>query len=527
VSKQSKTKKSVKSSSKGNFNLKSLEPILNLIKKISGVFLFVLKYFSLGVHYILEFIFVTIVYTFLKGIVVFFIKFFKKIQTWIIKRYKNSKMYKNKLIKLENERNALISDVEKKNLGRLEKEVTFRYKVKTQEGKMKTGYMNGLSKLDVMAFLTNENYTVYKIETSKLIQFLYGRSSFIGVRMKTKDIIFWLTQLSTYIKSGIPLTDALKILSKQVGKSNKQQKLFESLIYELTMGNSFSEAMRKQRGVFPPLLINMLKAAEATGELEETLDEMAEYYTEMHATRKQMISAMTYPSIITIFSMGVVVFIILYIIPKFTGIYDQLGAEIGGITKVVINISDFLQENITNILFAIAIVVFATMFSYKKIKVFRAAVQNLLMRLPVIGKVIIYNELTIFTKTFASLLKNNVFITESMDILSRITNNEIYRSIMFKTINNIAKGDKISDAFKDHWAIPEVAYYMIVTGESTGELPQMMDKVSVYYQQEHRSRISAMKSFIEPTMIVFLAISVGTIIISVIMPMFSLYEMIG
>lgn len=98
------------------------------------------------------------------------------------------------------------------------------------------------------------------------------------------------------------------------------------------------------------------------------------------------------------------------------------------------------------------------------------------MHIPVIKDVIIYNELTIFSKTFASLLKNNVFITDSMDILSRITNNEIYKSILYKTIQNIIKGDKISDAFKDHWAIPDVAYYMIVTGESTGELADMMQR---------------------------------------------------
>lgn len=525
MKRQNKDKKKNLSSSKTPTII--LNKLLIIAKKISNILLFILKYCSLGIHYILEFIFVTIIYAFFKKIILILIAFGKKTAIFAEKKYKNSKAYKNKMIKLENERNSLMSDVDNKSIGRLEQEVTFRYKVKTPEGKMKTGYMNGLSKLDVMAFLTNENYTVYKIETSKFIQFVYGRSSFIGVRMKTKDIIFWLTQLSTYIKSGIPLTDSIKILSKQVGKSNKQKKIFDSLIYELTMGNSFSESMRKQRGVFPPLLINMLKAAEATGELEETLDEMANYYTEMESTRKQMISAMTYPGIITVFSLGVVVFIVLYIIPKFTGIYDQIGAEITGLTRTVMNVSDYLQENITNIIFVIIIIVIALIFTYKKVKAFRGSVQNILMHLPIVGKVIIYNELTIFTKTFASLLKNNVFITESMDILSQITNNEIYRSIMFKTINNIAKGDKISEAFKDHWAIPEVAYYMIVTGESTGELPQMMEKVSVYYQQEHRTIISSLKSFIEPTMIVFLAITVGTIIISVIMPMFSLYEMIG
>ena len=132
-------------------------------------------------------------------------------------------------------------------------------------------------------------------------------------------------------------------------------------------------------------------------------------------------------------------------------------------------------------------------------------------------------NLQYLVKLFASLLRNNVFITDSMDILSKITNNEIYKSILYKTIQNIVKGDKISDAFKDHWAIPDVAYYMIVTGESTGELAEMMQKVSDYYQGLHKNMINSLKAFIEPIMIAFLAVVVGGIIIAVIIPMFNLY----
>ena len=152
--------------------------------------------------------------------------------------------------------------------------------------------------------------------------------------------------------------------------------------------------------------------------------------------------------------------------------------------------------------------------------------QIFLMHLPIIKDVIIYNELTIFTKTFASLLRNNVFITDSMDILSRITNNEIYKAILYKTINNVIKGEKISEAFKDHWAVPDVAYYMIVTGESTGDLATMMQKVSEYYQLLHKNIVNNLKAFIEPVMIAFLAVIVGLIIIAVIVPMFGMYEQI-
>ena len=164
--------------------------------------------------------------------------------------------------------------------------------------------------------------------------------------------------------------------------------------------------------------------------------------------------------------------------------------------------------------------------AYKKIKAFRVGVQKTLMKMPIIKNLIIYNEMTIFTKTFASLLKNNVFITDSMDILVKITNNEIYKDIIYTTIDNISKGDNISESFRNHWAIPEVAYHMIVTGESTGELAQMMQKVSEYYQEQHRNLVTNLKNFIEPILIVTLAIVVGGIILAVMVPMFGLYDTI-
>ena len=193
----------------------------------------------------------------------------------------------------------------------------------------------------------------------------------------------------------------------------------------------------------------------------------------------------------------------------------------------VLAISDFLQNYFLMVLLVIGIFAFIFIMAYKQVKPFRVAAQSFIMKVPVIGKIIIYNELTVFTKTFASLLKNDVFITDSIEILSKITTNEIYKEIMLRTISNITKGEKISESFKNHWAIPDIAYYMIVTGENTGELPSMMAKVSDYYQEQHSTIVNSLKSLIEPALIIFLAVTVGGILIAVIMPMFSLYGSLG
>lgn len=453
----------------------------------------------------------------------------KKEQERIAKRqekYNNLWFVKKQNAKLERMRQELLAHLQ--NEGSLRSEVprVFQYKARNKDGKLETGTINGYSKLDVNTFLIQEGYIVYDIKTSKTIDFIYGEKSAFAVKMSNKDLLFWLTQLSTYIKSGITLTEAVKILNNQMQKKKKYRKFFQSIVYELTMGEPFSKALEKQGPMFPPLLINMIRAAEATGELEATLTDMSNYYEELEKTRKQMISAITYPTIIMIFAIGVVTFILLYVIPEFVKIYEQSAAQITGLTLFIINLSDFLKTNILIIFLIIVLVIGAICFCYKKIKAFRKNLQYLLMHTPLVGDIIIYNELTIFTKTFSSLLANNVFITDSMAILGKITNNEIYKEIMNNTIDNIVKGDKISTSFKDHWAVPDVAYYMIVTGESTGRLADMMKKVSDYYAEMHRSLVNNLKAFIEPVLIAFLALVVGVIILAVIIPMFGLMSSI-
>ena len=416
---------------------------------------------------------------------------------------------------------ALQTDTE-----RSEKPVTYKYTAIDSSGKKVTGVFYAYSKMEVYTYLTNEGNTVLTIETSKYIELFYGPSEFNNYRFRNKDLIFWLTQLSTYLKAGITLTDSMRILGKQMSKSPRKKRVFDSIIYNLTLGESFSSALEKQRNSFPALLISMVKAAEATGELEETLDDLASYYTELDNTRKAMINAMSYPAIISVFSVAVVVFIMLYVIPQFEGVYASTEATLNGYTLWVINLSKFFDKNFVYLLSGFILIIVVIIILYKKVKSFRKSLQIFAMKLPIFGKIIIYKEMNVFAKTFASLLKNNVFITDSMNLLSEITKNEVYKEIMFKTINNIAKGEKISESFKNQWAVPEVAYFMIVTGESTGELAAMMDKVAQYYQTEHKTIINNMKNFIEPTMIIFLAVVVGGIVLAVILPMFSLYNQI-
>lgn len=414
-------------------------------------------------------------------------------------------------------------NMNEKTKNKSNKKNRYIYLVKDSEGKKIKGYFDAFTKVDVHLFLSSQGHEIISIKEDKL-------STIIGLsqlsprsKMKAKELTFFLTQLSTYIKTGIPLSDAMGILSRQ-SKKSKDRYLYQRIVFELNSGVSFSEALEKQGEVFPRLLINMIKTSELTGDVTEVLDDMAIYYKNVDETRKQVVSAMTYPSIIFIFAMCILSFILIYIVPDFVSMYDESGMELPKITLFIINISDFVRINYPIIILTMLIIVFSIIFLYRKVTAFRTLVQYVLMHIPVIKNIIIYKEIIMFTGTFASLLNHEVFITNSMEILKKVTNNEIYKKIIKKSINNLSSGESLSSSFKGHWAFPGVAYEMLLTGENTGRLGPMMQSVSEYYQSEQKTLVSQLKSLIEPIMIVTLAIIVGIILLAVIIPMFSMYE---
>ena len=420
----------------------------------------------------------------------------------------------------------LVIDFSGPDAVKTEKKMTYQYLIKTPEGKIVKDYFTAYSKAEVYSFLKSEGNTVYEIKTDKWINFAYSPHSSSAEKFKTKDLIFFITQLSTYLKAGISLSESCRILVKQF-KQKKYQRILKAIVYDLSIGLSFSEAMLKQGKAFPMILINMVKTAEMTGELPEVLDDMEEYFTEIESTRKAMITAMIYPVIIFIIAIGVGTFIMLYVVPKFVDIYNTMdNAELPGITKFVLWLSDFLQNYILIIGVATVGLIALFIYLYKNIIPFKKTVQWILMHLPVFKNVIIYNEVTTFTKTFSSLLAHNVFITDSMDILNKITSNEIYKELIYEAIKNVSVGKNVSLAFKDHWAFPIPAYEMIVTGEKTGQLSEMMQKVSAYYQDLHKNSVARIKTFVEPAMIIMLTGMVGVIVLSIVIPMFSMYSQI-
>lgn len=402
----------------------------------------------------------------------------------------------------------------------------FNYKVKDVNGKVVSSYFDAEKQSDVEAFLLNKGDQIISITEDKLSTSLGLASLSSSKKMNAKELNFFLTQLSTYVKSGIPLVEAMEILSRQAKKSG-QQMLYRKIVFELNRGVPFSECLAKQGNTFPKMLINMLKTSEMTGDLTGVLDDMAAHYKLQDSNRKQIINAMTYPSVLMVFAVAVLTFVLTYVVPSFTQIYDTLDAGLPKITQMIMNTSDFIIANWYYILAILFVVVLVYILLFKAMSAVKYGTQWFLMHIPVVKDLIIYNQLVTFTGTFATLIKHDVFITDSMDILRKITDNEIYKKIIEDAITNLSKGNGVSIAFKGHWAFPDTAYEMLVTGEKTGKLGEMLEHVAAYFQEEQTNMIARMKSLIEPIMIILLAVIVGIVLLAVVLPMFGMYgEMI-
>ena len=404
----------------------------------------------------------------------------------------------------------------------LAKEKTrFKYVCYDKNGKQIKGYFDAYRRLDVESFLTSQGYKIVNITPTKISKL--SKAFTFQNQMRYKDLTFFLTQLSTYVKSGIPLTESISILENQTNKKNNKE-LFKRITYELNTGAPFSEALARQGNVFPKLLINMLKTSELTGNLTEALDDMAAYYKTADTNRKQIISALTYPSVVLVVAFGVLTFLLIFIVPKFQDIFNQLGSQLPTITQVLINVSAFVQDNIIKIVLTLAAIIIIIVAMYKNIKKFRYAIQWLLMHIPVIKDVFIYKEIVMFTKTFSSLIRHDVFITDSIEMLGKVTNNEIYKDIIREAVTNLSTGNGLAKAFENKWAFPRIAYEMLLTGEKTGRLSSMMENVATYYEEEQSNMVQRLKSFIEPVMIILLALIVGVVLLAIFLPMFKMYE---
>lgn len=343
----------------------------------------------------------------------------------------------------------------------------------------------------------------------------------LGKPIKRIQFIMFLRQFSTLLRAGVTIVESIRILSLQV-ESKPFQKILISIGDDLRGGGSLSDTLMKHPKAFEPLVINMIKAGEMSGTVDDSLDRLAEHYEKAHMTKQKVISAMSYPIVVGIVAIGVVIFLLTFVVPMFVDLFASVGGELPLLTQFVLKASDFMVDYwYVFILLAAGITVGILMMRNNKEGKF--LLDSFLLRIPIFGDLMKKSALSTLTRTLSSLFASSVPILQALSMTEKIVENEVISRVVGESRESLERGGSLTEPMAGHWAFPPLIPHMIAIGEQTGSLDAMLGKVADFYEKEVDASTDRLKALIEPLMIVLLAGLVGTIVLSILLPMFSLF----
>ncbi|WP_345239929.1 type II secretion system F family protein [Pontibacillus salipaludis] len=398
----------------------------------------------------------------------------------------------------------------------------FKYKARTSKGKMKEGRIKADSKREAVGKLKEDGMTVATI--NELNSILY-KDIQLGSQVKNKEFVIYLRQFATLLESGISLIQSTYILKEQTS-SKALQRALTQIAEDLEGGLSFSDAAEKHHKIFPDLFVNMVRAGEAGGNLDEILDRLAAYYEKQYDTRQKVISALAYPIVVLVIAIGIVIFLLSFVVPRFADMFLSFGGDIPPITQFVMSLGE-LSQSMWWLFIVLPLLFYGGIQYMKQYPRFSYGLDLLKLRIPIFGPLIQKAVLARMTRTMSSLFNSSVPILQAVYITERIVGNKVVESVLKTTRKSLEKGESMAAPMQKHWIFPPLVTQMVSVGESSGSLDHMLGKVADFYESELDYATDRIKSLIEPVMIAFLALIVGGIVAAIAIPMFSIFEQIG
>jgi type IV pilus assembly protein PilC len=394
----------------------------------------------------------------------------------------------------------------------------FKYKGRDRRGK-RQGTVSAGSRREAMMMLKEDGMRV--IEMSEVPESILTKDISIGNPVKLQHFVIYLRQFATLIRAGITIVDATRILSEQTESKNLKKALL-GIEQELRQGNPLSEAVARYSKIFSPMFINMVKAGEAGGNMDETLERLAEHFEKLHFTRQKIISALAYPLTVGVLAIGVVIFLLVNVVPTFVNMFSSMGSKLPTITTFVLSASSVMQVYWWLVVLGMAAIFagFLFMRSNRKRKYY---LDYMTLRMPIFGKMMQKAAIARMMRTMSSLFASSVPILQAMEIIEKIVENEVIAKVILEARDSLEKGRSMTEPMKQHWVFPPLVTQMIAIGEETGSLDEMLGKVADFYEREVEAATDRLKALIEPLMIVFLASLVGAIVAAILLPMFDFF----
>ena len=374
----------------------------------------------------------------------------------------------------------------------------------------------GLIVLDV-----SEKHEAFKVEN------LWQRFKTVNLR----NLSVFSRQFATLIASGMPMLRSLYTLEDQT-EDEMLKPAIASLRSDVEAGSSLHEAMERQPGIFDPLFRSMVKAGEGAGRLEEALDRVAHQLEKLDALRRQVKSAMTYPAVVFGLALVVMIVVVAFIVPVFVGIFEEIAAETPGesselplMTQITVSVSDFVTTKWFVLIPMIALATYAFL-RWKKTDRGRMQWDRFKLRIPKIGDVVQKVALARWSRTFAGTISSGVPILQAIKIAGDTAGNAVVQEAMDNVYASVKRGGSIARPLEQSDVFPPMVSHMVAVGEESGQLETMLEKIADFYETEVDAKVKALTSLIEPMMICFVGAVVGFIVISMYLPIFSLYDKI-
>ena len=402
---------------------------------------------------------------------------------------------------------------------------TFEYQVRDRVGKVVTGKLDAPNQAAVVVKLKEMGYAPLAVSEKKT----GGMNADInlpgGNRVKLKDLAIMSRQFATMINSGLSLLRALTILAEQT-ESKGLKAALSDVRNDVETGQSLSAALAKHERVFPPLMVNMCRAGEVGGFLDQVLLQVAENYEAEVKLRSKIKSAMTYPVVVFCFAIIAVVGMLLFIVPVFENMFTGLGGELPAPTKVLVFLSDAMKF-VAPIGLVATIVVAVLWGRFKHDDRVRTVMDPTMLKLPVFGSLFQKVALSRFARNLGTMLRSGVPILQSLEIVGETSGNVVIRTATRDVQESVRQGDSLAGPLADHKIFPPMMVQMLAVGEDTGAMDTMLHKLSDFYDQDVEATTDALTSLIEPLMIAVLGSLIGAMIIALYMPIFKVFDLVG
>jgi type IV pilus assembly protein PilC len=397
----------------------------------------------------------------------------------------------------------------------------FQWRGINSTGKKVSGKLLALSEIEVRAKLNEQSIQIKKIKKRKISSFEKMKHA-----VKRKDITLFTRQLATMLGAGVPIVQSLQLIAENNIKA-EMKSILKQVCLSIEAGTQLSKALSTSCSLFDSFYIDLVATGEETGSLSHAFSRLAEYREKSEALRAKVVKAMIYPTMVFLIAIAVTVLMLMFVIPEFEAIFNGFGAELPWFTQQVVNASHFLQNYGFLILLTLILTTLSLQLLKQKSYQFRFMLNRRSLQIPIIGSVLSKAAIAKFSRTLATSFSSGLPILHSLQTTSKTAGNLYYQEAILSVQQNTAAGMPLYLAMRHTQAFPEMVLQMVMIGEESGQLDDMLNKIAFVYEDDVDNTVDNLGKILEPFIILFLGIMIGGLVVSMYLPIFNLMNVIG